>query len=304
MAVSSFTAAGRQVFVGLSSDAKPKNQVLFGSLFFEADTQKRSVFESDGNWYLYTESAALYDAAGNALGSTQGNLNAQVWIYQPSTLSYILATADSFGNLNVTAGTASTTPTSALGPVDMSQAIPVAIAQDQVVPVRIAGDNTVQVSNFPPGFTITGTVSDLTTPPLGQALSATSLPVVLAADQSPIQVFAVDPLATASRQDVLIAALQQLVQQILNCDTTNVTVSSGNVVVSNLPLVQVVSGSGTFQVIPVALEPNASQETGGNLDQITANLIALSQKIENLTNITQQSLTNIASLLGGAGSIQ
>ena len=104
MAVSSVTGYNRPVWVGLSTDTKPTYAVVGGSIFFEADTQHRFVFEVDGNWYPYTESVALNDGAGNPISSSGGVLFTAAYLWQPSTLSYIHASADASGNLNVTGG--------------------------------------------------------------------------------------------------------------------------------------------------------------------------------------------------------
>ena len=113
-----------------------------------------------------------------------------------------------------------------------------------------------------------------------------------------------DPIATASRQDVLITLLQQVANAILNCDTSNVTVSQGTIAISNLPLVQPISAAIPIPVVPQGLAPNQSQESGGNLDQITANLVAMNQRLDNLFNMMQTQLGTLTAVLTGGNPSQ
>lgn len=97
-------------------------------------------------------------------------------------------------------------------------------------------------------------------PAQGAALTAASMPVNIASDQTvPVSVSGVphvivdsnsadpDP-ATASLQNVHTALLQQVAQALLACDTTNVTISGGAISISGTPSVQVLNALSVSQL--------------------------------------------------------
>lgn len=130
---------------------------------------------------------------------------------------------------------------------------------------------------------------------LGQNTGAKSIPAVLASDQ--LQLL---DIATASRQDVLIALLQALSQLILNCDTSNVNIAGGQIVVSAMPTVQA-NVAGAVAVTSAPLPPNAAQEAGGNLDQLVVVLQQLNATLSSLSatdNLVVSQLNNIAAQIG------
>jgi len=102
MTVYSQIEANRTYFSGLSSDTKPTSTVQTGAIFIETDTLNQFIYTSAGTWVAYYEKEALLDGYGNPIGSTNGILLTASYIWQPSTLSFIHASADSNGNLNVT----------------------------------------------------------------------------------------------------------------------------------------------------------------------------------------------------------
>jgi len=102
MTVYSQIEANRTYFSGLSSDTKPTSTVQPGAIFIETDTLNQFIYTSAGTWVAYYEKEALLDGYGNPIGSTNGILLTASYIWQPSTLSFIHASADSNGNLNVT----------------------------------------------------------------------------------------------------------------------------------------------------------------------------------------------------------
>jgi hypothetical protein len=53
---------------------------------------------------MQVTAVGTYDALGQPVGSSVGNLNVNQWVWQPSTLSYIQVSADASGNINVTGG--------------------------------------------------------------------------------------------------------------------------------------------------------------------------------------------------------
>jgi hypothetical protein len=102
MTVYSQIEANRTYFSGLSTDTKPTATVQPGAIFIETDTLNQFIYTSAGTWVAYYEKEALLDGYGNPIGSTNGILLTASYIWQPSTLSFIHASADSSGNLNVT----------------------------------------------------------------------------------------------------------------------------------------------------------------------------------------------------------
>jgi hypothetical protein len=102
MTVYSQIEANRTYFSGLSTDSKPTATVQPGAIFIETDTLNQFIYTAAGTWVAYYEKEALLDGYGNPLSSTNGLLITAQYIWQPSTLSYIHATADASGNLNVT----------------------------------------------------------------------------------------------------------------------------------------------------------------------------------------------------------
>ena len=102
MTVYSQIEANRTYFSGLSTDNKPTSTVQPGAIFIETDTLNQFIYTSAGTWVAYYEKEGLLDGYGNPIGSTNGILLTASYIWQPSTLSFIHASADSSGNLNVT----------------------------------------------------------------------------------------------------------------------------------------------------------------------------------------------------------
>lgn len=144
---------GRTNYVGLSTDTKPTSGVPPGSTFFEEDTQKTSVFGADGNWYLYTIAVALYDVSGGSITAASGNLNTNLWIWQPSTLAYIQANADSSGQLNVSGSGGG-------GGGEVTQGtVPWAVAPDGTEWTLNGTSANVNVTNLPSTQPVSGTVT-------------------------------------------------------------------------------------------------------------------------------------------------
>jgi hypothetical protein len=99
--------ANRTYFSGLSSDTKPTVTVQPGAIFIETDTNDKYIYTSSGTWVLYFDKTGLLDSSGNGINSSDGVLFTAAYIWQPSSLSYIHASADASGSLNVTAAGAS-----------------------------------------------------------------------------------------------------------------------------------------------------------------------------------------------------
>ena len=97
MAVVQARFGNQQFFIGLSSDTKPTN-VIWGDKFLETDTQNWFVWAGQA-WAPFTDAVAL---AGATFQS--GLLNTALWVWQPSTLSWIKASADASGNLLTSGG--------------------------------------------------------------------------------------------------------------------------------------------------------------------------------------------------------
>lgn len=133
MAVFSVVAGNRAIFSGLSSDTKPTNAVAPGSLFVETDTLKQYIFNST-TWQPYVDVAVSY-------------------LWQPSTLSYIPASADTSGNLNTTSsgggGGGAVTVTSGN----------VTVNQSNAANLLATVSGSVSVLNFPATQPVSGTVA-------------------------------------------------------------------------------------------------------------------------------------------------
>jgi hypothetical protein len=104
MSVYSQTLGNRTYFSGLSTDAKPTDTIQPGALFLETDTNIEYVLQSNKTWTKHSQAVALNDGNNNAIGSSGGALYSAMFIWQPTTLSYIHASADASGNLNTTVG--------------------------------------------------------------------------------------------------------------------------------------------------------------------------------------------------------
>lgn len=102
MEVYSQINANRTYFSGLSTDTKPTVTVQPGAIFIETDTNNKYIFTSAGTWVLYFDKTGLLDSSGNGINSSSGVLFTAAYIWQPSSLSYIHASADASGNLNTT----------------------------------------------------------------------------------------------------------------------------------------------------------------------------------------------------------
>jgi hypothetical protein len=102
MSVNSIPSANQYLFTGTSADTKPVVAVQPGSLFTETDTLNQFIFGSDYAWHPYYSKTGMLDGSGNPISSSGGALYSAMFIWQPSTLSYIHASADASGNLNTT----------------------------------------------------------------------------------------------------------------------------------------------------------------------------------------------------------
>ena len=107
MQIYSQVNANRTYFSGLSSDTKPTVTVQPGAIFIETDTNNKYIYTAAGTWVLYFDKTGLLDSSGNGINSSDGVLFTAAYIWQPSSLSYIHASADASGSLNVTAAGAS-----------------------------------------------------------------------------------------------------------------------------------------------------------------------------------------------------
>jgi hypothetical protein len=75
-----------------------------GSMFIETDTLQQFTYSKTAGWVSYYTKTGLLDGSGSPIGSSGGALYTAAFIWQPSSLSYIHASADASGNLNVTGG--------------------------------------------------------------------------------------------------------------------------------------------------------------------------------------------------------
>jgi hypothetical protein len=104
MTIYSSTTNNITVYSGLSTDVKPTSNVMPGSMFIETDTLKQFTYSKTAGWVSYYTKTGLLDGSGSPIGSSGGALYTAAFIWQPSSLSYIHASADASGNLNVTGG--------------------------------------------------------------------------------------------------------------------------------------------------------------------------------------------------------
>jgi len=104
MTIYSSTTNNITVYSGLSTDVKPTSNVMPGSMFIETDTLKQFTYSKTAGWVAYYTKTGLLDGLGSPIGSSGGALYTAAFIWQPSSLSYIHASADASGNLNVTGG--------------------------------------------------------------------------------------------------------------------------------------------------------------------------------------------------------
>lgn len=109
MTVYSIVSGNQTIYNGLSTDTKPTNSIMPGSLFVETDTANQFIYSATAGWVAYFTKTGVLDGSGNAISSSGGALYTAAFIWQPSSLSYIHASADASGNLNVTAAGASAT---------------------------------------------------------------------------------------------------------------------------------------------------------------------------------------------------
>lgn len=109
MTVYSVVSGNQTIYNGLSTDTKPTNSIMPGSLFIETDTANQFIYSATAGWVAYFTKTGVLDGSGNAISSSGGALYTAAFIWQPSSLSYIHASADASGNLNVTAAGASAT---------------------------------------------------------------------------------------------------------------------------------------------------------------------------------------------------
>jgi hypothetical protein len=172
MEVYSQVNANRTYFSGLSTDTKPTITVQPGAIFIETDTNNKYIYTSSGTWVLYFDKTGLLDSSGNGINSSNGILFTAAYIWQPSTLSYIHASADASGNLNVTGSggggggsvTQGTIPwqVSQYGTWTTGRTWTLASGTDSVTIVP-SGTQTVSgsvsVSNFPATQPVSGSVS-------------------------------------------------------------------------------------------------------------------------------------------------
>jgi len=104
MTIYSSTTNNITVYSGLSTDVKPTSNVMPGSMFIETDTLQQFTYSKTAGWVSYYTKTGLLDGSGSPIGSSGGALYTAAFIWQPSSLSYIHASADASGNLNVTGG--------------------------------------------------------------------------------------------------------------------------------------------------------------------------------------------------------
>jgi hypothetical protein len=104
MTIYSSTTNNITVYSGLSTDVKPTSGVMPGSMFIETNTLKQFTYSATAGWVAYYTKTGLLDGSGSPIGSSGGALYTAAFIWQPSSLSYIHASADASGNLNVTGG--------------------------------------------------------------------------------------------------------------------------------------------------------------------------------------------------------
>jgi hypothetical protein len=104
MTIYSSTTNNITVYSGLSTDVKPTSNVMPGSMFIETDTLQQFTYSATAGWVAYYTKTGLLDGSGSPIGSSGGALYTAAFIWQPSSLSYIHASADASGNLNVTGG--------------------------------------------------------------------------------------------------------------------------------------------------------------------------------------------------------
>lgn len=102
------TIGNRYVYIGTSAERVALVQIpAVGILWYEQDTRLWFTYSHTTNsWVPYAEAASIYGAGptGGPIGSDAGNLFVLPWLWQPSSLSYVRASADANGNLLVATG--------------------------------------------------------------------------------------------------------------------------------------------------------------------------------------------------------
>lgn len=163
MSIARIQIGTRPTFTGLSADTKPVQNTLCGSLFFEADTGHWFVLETDQVWHPYSEAVSLSDASGNPISSSGGNLNANAWLWQPTSLSWVHALADVSGNL-LTSGAGGGGGTVNQGTAAaLAGAWPIKITDGSNGPAAVTAANALKVDGSAVTQPVSGTVT--TTPP-------------------------------------------------------------------------------------------------------------------------------------------
>lgn len=115
---------------------------------------------------------------------------------------------------------------------------------------------------------------------LVDATAGSTTPIGTTANPMPVSLaLSTLDLATGSGQSAMVQAIATLLAQILACDTNNVNIAGGQIAVSSMPAVNAtVTATIPLPVTP-SLSPNAAQETGGNLDSLTAVMKDMQQMI-------------------------
>jgi hypothetical protein len=161
MTVYSIVSGNQTIYNGLSTDTKPTNSIMPGSLFVETDTANQFIYSATAGWVAYFTKTGVLDGSGNAISSSGGALYTAAFIWQPSSLSYIHASADASGNLNVTAAGASATVN--VSQFGGSNVVTGTGASGAGIPrVTVANDSSVIVSQATAAnlnATVTGTVT-------------------------------------------------------------------------------------------------------------------------------------------------
>jgi len=164
MTVYSIVSGNQTIYNGLSTDTKPTNSIMPGSLFVETDTANQFIYSATAGWVAYFTKTGVLDGSGNAISSSGGALYTAAFIWQPTSLSYIHASADASGALNVSStGASSTVNVSQFGG---SAVVTGTGASGAGIPrVTVSNDSNVIVSQATAAnlnATVTGTVSTKT----------------------------------------------------------------------------------------------------------------------------------------------
>jgi hypothetical protein len=101
------TIGNRYVYVGTSAERVAFAPPTVNVIWFEQDTALWFTYShTTKTWIAYAEPVELFGIGptGGPIGSDAGNLFVLPWLWQPSSLSYVRASADANGNLLVATG--------------------------------------------------------------------------------------------------------------------------------------------------------------------------------------------------------